>query len=192
MRRPSLIDLSIFGVNIMATKSTSTGAQPVWLGEPFTVTLDRLTLSGDNVRDTNSVSKEGVAQMAAMLLAQGQINPLVVSKTGEGFCVHAGGRRLRGFWKLRDDTKIAADFAVTVREVAPEAALDISLTENLSQEAMHPVDEFQAFARLAQKARAAGIHLILATQRPSVDVITGLIKANIPTGIYISRKGKIK
>lgn len=144
------------------------------LSSPFLVPLSALVLEeGENVRSTSSVTKDGIKQMAAMLESTGQISPLVVSRREDGcFSVHAGGRRTRGFWHLRDQKKIPADHMVEVREIDATHGLDISLIENISQEAMHPVDEFLAYKRLEEKgytpegiAKAHGVKVLQVKRR---------------------------
>ena len=136
-------------------KTAALASQASKLSASFAVALSRLCLSEEgNVRDGSGVSKDGIKEMSAMLLSQGQISALVVSKTeGNLYMVHAGGRRLRGFWMLREQGKITDDFEIQVREVDPSDGVDISLIENLSQEPMHPVDEFLAFQRIADKGQ---------------------------------------
>ncbi len=144
------------------------------LSSPFLVPLSALVLEeGENVRSTSSVTKDGIKQMAAMLESTGQISPLVVSRREDGcFSVHAGGRRTRGFWHLRDQKKISADHMVEVREIDATHGLDISLIENISQEPMHPVDEFLAYKRLEGKgytpegiAKAHGVKVLQVKRR---------------------------
>ena len=112
---------------------------------------------------------------------------------------HAGVRNLDGFNQKVEQAKAAGKpllnpFSLNPDDPEPlekmplivvviDELADLMMTERKSVE--------QQIARLAQKARAAGIHMIVATQRPSVDVVTGLIKANIPTRMAFTVQSKI-
>ena len=110
-----------------------------------------------------------------------------------------GVRNLAGFNTKIDEAKGKGEFIYNPFSLTPESPEPLNRLPHI----VVVIDELadlmmvvgkkieELIARLAQKARAAGIHLILATQRPSVDVITGLIKANIPTRIAFQVSSKI-
>ncbi|MBY0124135.1 DNA translocase FtsK [Bacillus sp. S/N-304-OC-R1] len=95
---------------------------------------------------------------------------------------HTGVRDIGRFNELAEEHKRYSDKLPYMVIIIDELA-DLMM--------MSPADVEEAICRIAQKARACGIHLIIATQRPSVDVITGLIKANVPTRIAFSVSSQI-
>lgn len=110
-----------------------------------------------------------------------------------------GVRNLAGYNRAvmearKSETPLTNPFSITPEspeplDTLPHIVVVIDELADLMMVVGKKVEEL--IARLAQKARAAGIHLILATQRPSVDVITGLIKANVPTRIAFQVSSKI-
>lgn len=110
-----------------------------------------------------------------------------------------GVRNLQGFNQKVRNTEAAGKKLTNPFSLTPDAPEPLStlplivvVIDELADLMMVAGKQIeQLIARLAQKARAAGIHLILATQRPSVDVITGLIKANIPTRVAFQVSSKI-
>jgi len=112
---------------------------------------------------------------------------------------HFGVRNIAGFnQKVRDAVKekqpLTNPFTLTPDdpEVLEEMYLIVVFIDELADLMMVVGKKIEELiARLAQKARASGIHLVLATQRPSVDVITGLIKANVPTRVAFQVSSKI-
>ena len=110
-----------------------------------------------------------------------------------------GVRNLAGYNKKLDEAKARGEPLTNPFSLTPDApeplerlpyvVIVIDELADLMMVVGKKIEEL--IARLAQKARAAGIHLILATQRPSVDVITGLIKANIPTRLSFQVSSKI-
>jgi ParB family chromosome partitioning protein len=111
------------------------------------IPLDQLKLSDSNVRKTIV----GIDDLAASICAHGLLQNLSVVPNCEGFDVVAGGRRLRALQKLVADGKLPADFGVPCNLLDAGSALEASTAENVVRQAMHPADEFDAFAKLAQE-----------------------------------------
>lgn len=122
--------------------------------QPRLIAVSRLEKSPLNARRT--APKIGMDELKASLLAHGLMQNLVVTEQSDGiFRVIAGGRRLEALRSLQAEGKLPEDFAVPCHVVADDNALEMSLAENTVRLAMHPADEFEAFAALIDKGESA-------------------------------------
>jgi ParB family transcriptional regulator, chromosome partitioning protein len=119
------------------------------------IALNQLEISPQNVRRTNP--KMGLEELKASILAHGLLQNLVVVPAGKKkYEVIAGGRRLEALRSLHNEGKLTADHAVPCQIAEQEQAAELSLAENTVRLAMHPADQFEAFAALIDKGATAG------------------------------------
>ena len=122
--------------------------------QPQLIAVSRLEKSALNARRT--VRADGMGELKASILAHGLMQNLVVTEAGDGmFHVIAGGRRLEAIRALQSEGKLPEDFAVPCQIVTEAYALEMSLAENTVRLAMHPADQFEAFARLIDEGLTA-------------------------------------
>jgi S-DNA-T family DNA segregation ATPase FtsK/SpoIIIE len=120
------------------------------------------------------VEAKGAEAMAALLQAEAQ-------QQEESGALMTGGDWIEAFEKDESGSPIIGKLPYIV--IIIDELADLMMTVKKDVEG--------SIARIAQKARAAGVHLVIATQRPSTDVITGLIKANMPTRVSFSLSSQI-
>jgi ParB family chromosome partitioning protein len=145
-------------VNHTEAQAVSTAANVLQAADPskhmILVPLSRLVLrpTGRNVRKTPRMS---IPELAASIQRVGLLQNLIVipAADGEHYEVVAGGRRLAALKLLAKKHRIAKDWQVPCLQVADGTARTASLTENVQREAMHPADQFEAFAALVADGR---------------------------------------
>lgn len=122
--------------------------------QPQLIAASRLEKSPLNARRT--VRPDGMRELKASILAHGLMQNLVVTDSGDGiYRVIAGGRRLEAIRSLQADGKLPEDFAVPCQIVTEVHALEMSLAENTARLAMHPADQFEAFAELIDAGQSS-------------------------------------
>ena len=119
------------------------------------IEINKLIKSPQNARRT--VAKGAAEDLKASILAHGILHNLVVTASDDDtYRVTDGGRRLEALKALQAEGRLPADYAVPCQLRSEEAALESSLAANTVRLAMHPADEFEAFAKLAEAGHAAG------------------------------------
>lgn len=120
---------------------------------PILIPFSELVRSGKNVRKTRKA--KGVEALALSIKAQGLLQNIVIVERKDGTrTVEAGDRRIQAIGLLIQQGKLGADYQVPCKVVPEDQATAVSLAENVMREAMHPADEFEAFAKLKAEGRS--------------------------------------
>ena len=166
----------------------------------FTVPLNKLTLSSQNVRKTYAADEIEALATSIAAPGRGLIQNLGVTEQVDDqdaptgmWEVVAGGRRFRALTLLAGRKRLAASDAIPCRRVADENALDTSLAENEDRKALHPADAYEAFAELHKSGKGMGVGEIAARFGVSAHTVRQRLRLGTvsPAVMAAYREGKL-